>query len=202
MNCKDITFSSGNRKILNCNIFNLPVGLTCKPGVSCIKYCYSLKAERTYPAVRPSRLRNYKESKKANFVSEVTSILSKKKHKVTRIHEGGDFYSVEYIMKWFHIAEDLPDHKFYAYTKRDDLFTKKIIDKKPKNFTLIFSMDGIVSDKALVGNIAPLFDKLSIVRETKHDCPSTAKDGWKTACIKDCQKCLDSTTKVINFAKH
>ena len=202
MNCKDITFSSGNLKLKNVNIWNLPVGLTCKPGVSCIKYCYSLKAERTYPAVRPCRLRNYKASKKANFISEVTRILKKKKHKVTRVHESGDFYSLEYIEKWFQIARNIKDHKFYSYSKRNDIFTKEVLQTKPANFTLIFSMDGIIEDKALVGDVAPLFDKVAIVRKSLSTCPSSAKDGWKTKCIKDCKMCIDDKTKVINFAKH
>ena len=129
-------------------------------------------------------------------------ILKKKRYKITRIHEGGDFYSKEYILKWFSIINSLPDHIFYAYTKRDDLFTSKLLKQQPKNLILIYSMDGVIEDSALVGDVAPLFNKVSIVRESKHTCPSTSKDNWKTACIRNCKLCIDDKTKVINFARH
>lgn len=204
---KQITISSKNRKIVGANIFNLPVGTTCKPGVLCSKFCYSKKAEKVYPEVRPSRMRNYRASKKDDFSEKMISLLGKSKLNVTRIHEGGDFYSTEYIRKWYNIAKALPDHTFYAYTKRDDLFSMEILAEKPPNLKLIFSVDGIIPEDITSRdyNVAARFqgyDKIAIVRESTHTCPSTSKDKWKVACIKDCKLCIDNTTTVVEFAKH
>lgn len=202
----DITISGSNRKIKNANIWNLPVGTTCKPGVSCSEYCYAKKAEKAYPEVRPCRMRNYAASKKDNFSSEMIKILSKKKYHVTRIHESGDFYSVEYIRKWYDIAKALPSHVFYAYTKRDDIFTIEVLSEKPKNLTIIYSVDGIrtIEDSVIVTHVALEngFDKVAIVTEHDTNCPSTSKDKWAVACVKDCQKCFSGNTNIINFARH
>jgi hypothetical protein len=199
---KSITISSSNRKIKNANIWNLPTGVTCKPGVSCSKYCYAKKAEKAYPEVLPCRMRNYKASLKNNFSTEMIKLLGKKKYKVTRIHESGDFYSVDYIRKWYNITTALPIHIFYAYTKRDDIFTKELLSEKPSNLILLYSIDGLFKDTDIVNVDMPGYDKIAIVREHNTNCPSTSKDKWTVACIRDCNKCIDKTTNIITFAKH
>lgn len=207
MSKSDITLSNQNRKIKNANIFNLPTGTTCKPRVLCSEYCYAKKAEKIYPAVRPSRMRNYEAAKRLDFSDEMIKLLNKSKYKVTRIHESGDFYSVDYIRKWYTIAKTLPDHTFYAYTKRDDLFDQGILLEKPSNIKLIYSVDGIQPDSLSIREycVAAKFqgyDKVAIVWESTHTCPSTSKDKWKVACIKNCVKCIDDKTQLIEFAKH
>ena len=49
----------------------------------------------------------------------MVALIVKAKFKVVRIHESGDFYSIEYVEKWDNIAKQLPQVKFYAYTKRN-----------------------------------------------------------------------------------
>ena len=202
-----IYFSLGNIKLSNTNVFSLMSGVTCKPGVQCAEYCYGKKAERQYEAVRKTRESNFKASKLENFVSEVTAKLSKKKYKVTRIHESGDYYSKEYIEKWYQIAKNLPDHTFYSYTKRDDLFSDDVLASKPKNFKLIYSVDGILSDDAPIDELSYKarlagYDKIAVVKPTKHTCPSTAKNHFKVKCIKHCKLCINDTNTVVVFSKH
>lgn len=197
-----ITLSDGNRKIIGAKIWNLPTGLTCRKGVLCSKICYAKKAEKMYPGVLPSRMRNYEESKKITFADDMIKLLSKSKFNVVRIHESGDYYSIAYIRKWYKIASALPKQKFYSYTKRHDIFTKELLAEKPKNLTIIYSVDGVLSDKQTVAFDNIGWDKFAIIREHKTNCPSTSKDGWAKACVKDCTKCFSGKTTVINFAKH
>lgn len=200
-----IYLSNGNRKV-KATIFNLPAIKTCKKCLDCHKYCYARKAEKLYPKVLPCRERNYQESLKDSFVDKMISLLERKKGKLVRIHESGDFYSLEYIQKWFTVIRSFPDKKFYAYTKRNDLFTTEILANKPENLTLIYSIDGIRKSKIVcnddwVYNInCEGFDKIAIVHETFTNCPAI-KDK-SIMCGKDCTKCIDGKEKCIIFKKH
>jgi hypothetical protein len=69
----------------------------------------------------------------------VQEIISKRAD-VIRIHDAGDFYNVRYINKWFEIANELPEVRFYAYTKSISLFKLDAIkDIIPENMDIIFS---------------------------------------------------------------
>ena len=60
-----------------------------------------------------------------------------------RIHDAGDFYSLEYLKKWLIIASLNPTVKFYAYTKIIKLV--KWVKSEwswPDNFTIIYSYGG------------------------------------------------------------
>jgi hypothetical protein len=65
--------------------------------------------------------------------------IKKKKASHIRIHDSGDFYSREYLHKWFKVMDSLPNVKFYAYTKALPLFEGETL---PANFTLIKSIGG------------------------------------------------------------
>jgi hypothetical protein len=59
--------------------------------------------------------------------------------KSVRVHDSVDFFSRQYYADWLAIADSTPDVLFYAYTKEVEM-TKGM--KRPKNFTLIYSMGG------------------------------------------------------------
>ncbi len=197
---KDLTFTNGNKK-LKCTIFSLPCLTTCKPGLDCRKYCYAKKAEMQYPAVKPCRDRNFKETLNDSFVQDATKLLWRKKSNFVRVHESGDFYSKEYTLKWFEIMNCVKYKEFYAYTKRDDLFTPEILALKPANLTLIYSYDKI-QKVDLRKNIKPPkgFDKVAVISETKTNCPAQKEKAVK--CMADCTKCIDKNNKMICFKIH
>lgn len=58
-----------------------------------------------------------------------------------RIHDSGDFYSLDYWLKWRHVILLNPNVKFYAYTKMVELFKSQ--NDIPSNFTLIYSYGGL-----------------------------------------------------------
>lgn len=192
--------SKGNKK-MTCNIFNLPSGVTCKACLQCSKYCYAKKAERLYPQVMPFRKNNLKESKKKSFISKVVEILKARKNKIVRIHESGDFYSRNYVLKWYEIAKQLPEYSFYCYTKRDDVFTSDLLALRPKNMTINFSLDGIresINQSEIDHALKIGFDNVAMTVKEKGNCPAIEKDQ---ECLKDCRLCL-SKNKVIKFKKH
>ena len=195
-----ISMSNGNQKV-KATIFNLPAGKTCKSCLSCQSYCYAKKAERQYPNVLPSRNSNLESTKNELFVPEMIKRLDSKKSEFVRLHESGDFYEQGYIQKWFEIFKKTQDKHFYAYTKRDDLFSLDILSRKPKNCTLIYSIDGIITEKDIKKIEIPTgFDKIAMVHETISTCP--AQKNKEVMCGRDCQICITGKLNTIVFKKH
>ena len=110
--------------------------VTCPFADKCVKYCYAQKGAYNWGNVKPAFERRYEISKQDDFVEIMVSEILKKKVDYLRIHDSGDYYSNEYIYKWFAIANALPHVRFYSYTKSIPLF----LDKKiPENLDIIFS---------------------------------------------------------------
>ena len=73
--------------------------------------------------------------------------------KAVRIHDSGDFYSEDYMLSWFRIAEAVPSVRFYAYTKMVVLVKKAYKNGLvPDNVRLIQSLGG-VADRFIDTNL-------------------------------------------------
>lgn len=123
--------------------------LTCPFADKCVKYCYAQKGAYIWGNVKPAFERRYEATKQDNFVEMMVEELVKKKADYLRIHDSGDYYSNEYIYKWFAIANALPHVRFYSYTKSIPLFLDKTI---PENMDIIFS-EGSKKDELIDVNI-------------------------------------------------
>ena len=102
--------------------FNLPAGFTCPGAGRCkdAKFCYAMTGNtERFPAVLRSQSKNYLSSLQSYFVDIMIDKIKRIKSPLDlfRVHESGDFYSQEYIEKWAEIARNIPEIKFYAYTK-------------------------------------------------------------------------------------
>ena len=81
-----------------------------------------------------------KASLKDDFVEAMNQDIKDKKAEYVRVHDSGDYYSKEYLLKWFQIAQDNPDVKFYSYTNNITMI--KNLKSIPINFDFIFSDSG------------------------------------------------------------
>ena len=133
-------------RILN---FSLPAYKTqnnkmvCPFAKDCVKYCYAQKGNYRYPSVKKGLNNRYELSKKEEFVTIMNANILLERPTHVRIHDSGDFYSVDYLNKWVQIAKDNKDVIFYAYTKSIPFFkTTKEMNTNfllPKNLIIIFS---------------------------------------------------------------
>lgn len=132
-------FALGNKKLhKSIAIWSLPSGRNNICGRTC-SGCYAIANERLRPIIKHSREKNFILSKSPEFVrlaEEELKRLLKFGIKWVRVHEGGEFYSEEYTMKWLNIALRLPCLTFFAYTKRMDI-AKRLRDMP--NFVLFNS---------------------------------------------------------------
>jgi len=133
-------------RILN---FSLPAYKTqnnkmvCPFAKDCVKYCYAQKGNYRFPSVKKGLNNRYELSKKEEFVTIMNANILLERPTHVRIHDSGDFYSVDYLNKWVEIAKANKEVIFYAYTKSIPFFKRsKEMDTTfllPKNLIIIFS---------------------------------------------------------------
>lgn len=118
---------------------------TCPGACACRGICFAKQGRYVMGAVRDNRIDNLMESMKDTFVDDMVAAIRKRRtYNTIRVHDSGDFYSQEYLDKWYAIARALPHIVFYAYTKTLflDLHTHR-----PDNFRLVQSLGGLHDDK-------------------------------------------------------
>jgi len=140
------TSIENNMRVLN---FSLPAYKTitgktvCPFAKDCIKYCYAQKGNYRYPSVIKGLNNRYELSKTDQFVPKMNATIILERPTHIRIHDSGDFYSIEYLNKWVQIANDNKDVIFYAYTKSIPFFKRNKKNNNnwllPKNLKIIFS---------------------------------------------------------------
>ena len=133
---KTLTLGERNRKIGEILNFSIPpdtvifttgrVIRTC-PGAThwCRTFCYAKKNRMEMPNVMSAYASNlvwYLELGPDKFAEKLERALRKleatgKYEKILRVHVAGDFFEKDYIEMWRHIAERMPDWRFYTYTR-------------------------------------------------------------------------------------
>jgi len=111
----------------------------CPMADGCIKFCYARKGAYIWGNVKPAFEKRYELSKTDDFISAIHTEIQRKKPKFVRVHDSGDYYSREYLAKWFQIAKQNPQVNFYSYTNMIDMIKKADI---PSNYDFIFSNSG------------------------------------------------------------
>lgn len=116
----------------------------CPSAGVCAKHCYALKGTFRFKNVRAAHLRNLMmivddiEGWEQQMTAEVTRL----KGGYVRIHDGGDFFSQEYLEAWLRIMRAAPHIVFYAYTKEIKMFKEIVEPDFPENFKFIYSYGG------------------------------------------------------------
>ncbi len=139
-----LTQNSKLKKTSNLNglrVFNfgIPAQDTCLWAGDCKKFCYASKGAYIWSNVKPAFQRRLDATRQNDFPEVMIEEIITKEANVIRIHDSGDFYSREYLHKWFKVMESMPHVKFYAYSKSLPLLQGV---KLPDNFTLIKSEGG------------------------------------------------------------
>lgn len=152
---------------------------TCPNAKDCVKGCYAKQGAYVWSNVSQAFEWRLEETKSVAFVLDMTRTI-KRKRGIThvRMHDSGDFYSKEYMLKWIKIAEQSPEVVFYGYTKQVGL-AKDLKTIMPDNFVLIYSYGGRedhLIDKATDRHSkvfstreALLADKLGYIDASKND---------------------------------
>jgi len=112
--------TDGNIKV-DAYLFSLPPIKSCLNCESCKKSCYATKSYKQYPNVKNLWDKNFDNNLiqlEKDLTVQLKQIRKQKEYKrVIRIHQSGDFYSVDYINLWAKLAKRFDTVLFYGYTK-------------------------------------------------------------------------------------
>lgn len=125
---------------------------TCPNAGLCAAGCYARSGTYRFSHVVSSHEEKLKLTQADTFVSEMVAEINLwlKKRSVenlkVRIHDAGDFYSLEYFKKWIEIMSHFETEKrvsFYAYSKQVKMIKTYQSEKGlPVSFRVIFSFGG------------------------------------------------------------
>src|SRR3990167_1907443 len=141
--------STANSKLRKDNIavFGIPAfrsksgESTCPNAAACVKGCYARQGAYVWSNVAKAYEDRYQLTKSSEFVAIISAELNRRKSiKIVRIHDSGDFYSADYLLKWIKICENNPNIQFYTYTKMVQYFNYS--EDLPINLKVIYSFGG------------------------------------------------------------
>lgn len=152
---KNLYLGEGNEKLVGTEniaflIWSITAVKTCPFKTRICEFiCYAALEEMRFDNIKNSRARNYEESLKDTFISDMVELLEynlqrpKYEGKILfiRIHESGDLYNFKYFYKWVTIAEHFKKNKrivFQAYTKA--LPYLKEVNLKEINIKFVYSV--------------------------------------------------------------
>ena len=110
----------------------------CPLADKCIDFCYA-RGGFYKLASKWSELK-LEATKKDTFINDIIQEIKDKKAEYIRVHDSGDYYTKEYLFKWFKIAELMPHIRFYSYT--NNVHQIKKLKTIPSNYDFIFSDSG------------------------------------------------------------
>lgn len=147
--------SSGTDEVMFLT-WSLPSKITCPYSTElCRKKCFAKKNE-TFKTVRASRERNLEETNKDTFIQDMINHLeyhlsrpkAKDKKIFVRIHTSGDYYNLDYLIKWVYISQYFKGNDkilFQSYTKSMPILTE-YIDKHTHWYGVKFDPKEIIDD--------------------------------------------------------
>lgn len=151
----------------------------------CAARCYAARGHFLHTAVQAFFERNKAFSQTPEFVGWMAGELARLNAKVFRIHVSGDFYSVDYTLKWLEIVKKNRRVRFFAYTRSwraDDILPALIQLSQLDNFRMWFSMDRMTGSAPLVPNVRRAYMAIHDLdaRNAPDDCDLVFRDRPRT----------------------
>jgi hypothetical protein len=119
---------------------------TCPNAGVCGAFCYAKQGTYLFKNVRKAHIEKLELvlNEPERFYKLMTEELGKPKYnnKYVRVHDAGDFFSIDYARTWLRMATENPNIIFYSYTKEVKLFKEDLSGEIPTNFILIYSFGG------------------------------------------------------------
>lgn len=116
---------------------------TCPNAAACAKGCYATMGAYLFSNVAKVFEQRLKLAQSPNFVLIMNAEIKRRNVEKLRIHDSGDFFSVEYLERWLAIMRANPQCTFYAYTKMVSILKQYQADGLvPDNFIVIYSYGG------------------------------------------------------------
>ena len=160
----------------------------------CLDKCYAMRDARLHHnSVIPAIAKNtliMRHNMEGTF-KQLRENLAKNKAKVLRYHSSGEIETYEYLLHMVKLAIEMPEVRFYFYTKRFDLMDKylKECGELPENLVCnISEWKGNTKGYDLDGLNRFIYDDGDdeSLKNVPH-CPAVNKKGHKTGVT--CEQC-------------
>ena len=160
----------------------------------CEKYCYAIQNTRQYHnTCIPSLAKNtlIMRNDMDGCFKQLKENLIKKKAKVLRYHSSGEIETYDYLLHMVKLAIEMPEVRFYFYTKRFDFMERYLREcgELPENLVCnISEWNGNTEGYKLDGLNRFIYDDGTdaSLKNVPH-CPAVDKKGHKTGVT--CDKC-------------
>lgn len=129
--------------------FSIPAVKTCPGAKACLVGGYCTRGNYGTSSIKAICEDNLKRSMSGSFVDDICHELDTELWDVqyVRIHPVGDFYDMDYFLKWVAIADKKPSVVFYAYTKSVNIVKKYLSEYElPRNMVISYSYGGKYDD--------------------------------------------------------
>lgn len=171
----------------------------------CEDYCYAVRDAKLYhhtciPSLGKNTLIMRHDIN--DMFSQLKDEITKKKARIVRYHSSGEIESYAYLLKMVQLAIQMPQVKFYFYTKRFD-FLEKYLDaneKLPDNLVAnVSEWKGNTKGYKLDGlNIFMYDDGTSPSMKSIVHCPAVDAKGHKTGVTcSQCGRCFSKNAGLV-----
>ena len=166
------------------------------PGSVCSD-CYAMKGHYTFPSVREGLSKRLAALHHPQWVEGMITLVG---HYTDpddphfRIHDSGDFQSVEHVLKWVEVARALPWVKFWAPSREIAMvkLARAMAGDWPANLVIRISAP-------MVGKALDIDGPTSSVDAAGgNQCPAPTQGNE----CGDCRACWNPTVTRVNYHKH
>jgi len=123
---------------------NMPPIVTCPGAGECKKYCYAQVGMQAMGNPKNFRLRAYQLwlDSPLDFKNIAKEEIRRSGRRIIRWHDSGDIVSLKYLKMMISIALEMPEIKFYTYSKSISIIRKFGFENLPVNLKIIQSYGG------------------------------------------------------------
>jgi hypothetical protein len=162
--------------------------------------CYAMRGNYTFPGTKQAHKNRLAALSHPQWVQAMTLLIghyTDESDPYFRIHDSGDFQSVEHVRLWVQVAANLPHIMFWAPT-REAGFVKlamKQVSNWPTNLVIRLSatMIGEAPPTSFVG-----FLTSTVSADMGYKCPASKQDN---SCG-DCRACWNPEVQNVDYKKH
>lgn len=147
-----------NRRLRALRIYNwtlpalaaqLPDGrnvAVCPSAGVCASACYARNGTFLWPVVKARHTENLRMviDEPQQWQEQMLAELAAPRFDGAwvRVHDSGDFFARDYLLRWLEVMRARPRTRFYCYTKEVRLFREVVEPDPPRNFSWVYSFGG------------------------------------------------------------
>ena len=175
---------------------NVGAKLATVPGSVCAS-CYAMKGRYLYPDVRDGLQRRLDALNHPQWIEGMIRLVghyTDPNDPYFRIHDSGDFQSLEHVLQWVEVARALPWIKMWGPTRETAMIkmARGIVNEWPQNLVIRISAP-MVGKAPTVGGLTSSVDV-----DGGNQCPAPTQ-GNKCG---NCRACWDRDVSNVNYHKH